>query len=481
MNKHFKRAFTGLIALCMLWSLAACGGEGEGSGTGTTSGSGANSAPKESAPSAPADESAGAQKIYAYLKERIASAEEGNDAAWSGLADVGTFTIDVADPYGNLNFTKSLEEQGGTGLLSAMLQDTDGDGCLEFITVSLVYDDAIKTHFNDVFYSDSSYNANGSVTLKAPCLVLKTEVFKMADDGSVFCTTSADSNILMADSWGSVKAFVENVDGTYYVVSSSDSRNTLSDGLCMFTATGAGYSSIHFGLDYIAPFQYGKVDRSNYLSILGSNDLIDLSNTTITTAIADPGERMLCDVQVDYSYGSETATITVTDYTNLRQYLDDGGAGWVKTELPQGGVLEAPSDEEAETVIAQIADRIKEASGAELVLDNTLEWEDGTFSISYLTDKSNKVTIRWDSANSWLYKIELSSPDEKADDEWVAIKNAIVNLDELGANADAVAEFDGPLSGQPSDWNTHQGTAFGDYKYWMFSVFNATFRVERIQ
>lgn len=163
-------------------------------------------------------------------------------------------------------------------------------------------------------------------------------------------------------------------------------------------------------------------------------------------------------------------------YDSIDSYLlsadESGGETWERIELPQGGKIEVPEEESAEKRFDEIIEEINNATGTTFKNANVTE-ENEKFVCTYVSEQGNKIFLTWDKSNACLSGVEVSG---SRGEEWVAAKDVLVGLPELGLELENAAIFTGEVK-RREDWLTYtNGIEIGEWKVSLFSVMEDTFR-----
>lgn len=330
-----KKVISLLIALIFCMSLAACGTSGSDQTSDKQTGSEETHEKEDNTSSSEISIESSlvtAEDYYRYLNEVFLPEHQ--------LASVEKISTELP------KYTRDLRKKGGTGLLSALIDDFDGDGNLEMLTVE-VKSVAIQDTFLEMvfFWDGASYDP------ETRCLELYLRHFTF-ENGKIEEYGAGTANVLLDGYWGKVVLGVEKVDQDFYVFSKGMSENVFGKynydtNLDLYTICRIGGTGI--SPSYTAPFHFKEAHSSDYLEKMGEENTLDpeelsLSDLEIPEASATNseileslGNRLLCVVDVDIpNLDRDELTYQLTDYTQLRENLENNGTNWERIQLPEG-------------------------------------------------------------------------------------------------------------------------------------------------
>lgn len=217
-------------------------------------------------------------------------------------------------------------------------------------------------------------------------MYLGCTVYDVNEEGNIESKGGYEWAIMPTDSWGRLLVGVEKMDNEYYLFGYAESENMSSYGPRHFVA-GKLYSGTPFW-GYSSVLDYGRANAGNYQELLHVGSL-DINGTTLSTLEFTPdslGNRLIAMVNFDHltENKKDTIVITASDYTDLQENLENGGNTWKRTELPQGGRIQLPENNNAESRFAEIAAQANQAAGAEFELHESTE-KDGIIKYSYMS------------------------------------------------------------------------------------------------
>lgn len=305
-----------------------------------------------------------AADYYQYLNDIIKSSADDQRASSSNiLLDIGLKELSTtSDVY--MAFWNNC-----SGNIGAIAQDFNDDGALEFISFVIRDVSDMDTRFSSALY-------DSSVTEFDPyhrSLELWLDYYAIKYGGESIERGSSFSHEIIympLKDYGSgfIVLGIEKLDDAYYLYSYSYSG----------MRTGRNYYS-YSKIPGSFPCYLSSVDGEIYLSEEDANKLVyiddpldftdtslpekmdaintvigqiyypqyyyenpdDIEEKTLKAALEEVlGDGILCLIQVDYmgtSGHSDLYNYEVTDYTNLRHYLENNAEDWTPPTIPQGG------------------------------------------------------------------------------------------------------------------------------------------------
>lgn len=408
-----------------------------------------------------------AEKYYRYLSETVLDEN-------TALAPIEPQKLKIDTM--NFEFGWDLWRKGGTGLLSAFLEDFDNDGDLEMLAVFMEYVMTINTKYKYVYFEPGT--DVDSNTSEINCIVLYGVQYDLGEDGEIYEKTAGEFALMPTDCWGTLLVGIEKVDDRFYVFAKSNTENMSTYGPSAFTVSGLKGNNLNWL--YCSPFDYGRANFGNYNEIFDIDEPMDIASTTLSTLkisndpVESLGNRLLCFVDFDYvEYGGDDMIVTATDYTGLRTHLDSSGSTWEKIELPQGGTIELPQNSTAEASIRCFVDQIASAAGTSFT-QSSVDEDDSILGINFVSEAKNQLYISWDKKQNRLNSISLTAVHELPDAEWTCIKDAILNQPELCLDSNDGAI----LSGEVKNWTEYMsGITLGNYMFRIFAINYAIFSI----
>lgn len=413
------------------------------------------------------DEFTQAERYYRYLKETVLDEN-------TSLAPIEPQKLKIDTM--NFEFGWDLWRKGGTGLLSAFLEDFDNDGDLEMLAVFMGYQMTIDTNYKYVYFEPGT--DIDSTSSKRNCIVLYGIQYDIGEDSEIFEKSSGEFALMPTDCWGTLLVGIEKVDDRFYVFARSTTENMSTYGPSAFTVSGLKGNNLNWL--YCSPFDYGRANLGNYNEIFDIDEPLNIATTTLSTLkisndpVASLGNRLLCFVDFDYvEYGGDDMIVTAADYTGLRTHLDSSGSTWEKIELPQGGTIELPQNSAVEACIHRFVDQIASAAGTSFTQSSMTE-DDSVMGINFVSEAKNQMYISWDKKQNRLNSISLTAVHELPDAEWTCIKDAILDQPELCIESSDASV----LSGEIKNWAEYMnGITLGGYVFRIFAINQAIFSV----
>lgn len=446
-----------ILMLALLLSACGAGSGGENTDGGSASAGGGGQVSEVSA-----------QDYYQYLNEVF--------VAERSLAS--TEPIELSIDTMDWHFAWDLSAAGGKGLVSAVIEDFDCDGTLELLAVEVEDLSIMNTFYNRVVFADGA-----DYDPEVRCVILRGWLFDYAEGNIV--EQAYGTLILMPEtSWGKMVVGIEKVENEYYLFASVSGEEMSTYGPSQFTATRIGGDSLT--PMYSSVLDYRRADKSNYLELMGIQNSININESTLSD-LQIPyyekdesefrqqlGNRLLCIVDIDYvEFGGDELVVTITDYTNLRENLQDNGANWQRIHLPEGARKEVP---DVPTDAQAWISALEAEAGTTLHMDSNVT-EDGLCKMAFSTEGGNTLDLYWDLENNQLQWVGLSAYKEKPDDEWYALKNAILDSGMLGLTQ----EQKNLIYDRNPNWTDYMnGVEMGDFKISILAIGAARFSASRI-
>lgn len=422
-----------------------------------------------------------AADYYRYLQDEVLEEFSGGGIlSTRHLAELGPHEMALSE--GNFSEVMSFNNHL-TGVISAVVEDFDGDGVLEMLVLRVVEADALYSIFSDVLYPgngyDGGYNANRRV------FQMYAELYDYAR-GGIYRDFSRTAAELSLNGWGYMAAGLEKLDDGYYLYTSVYSED--------LSTYGPRYSMV-VGVsgrrpDYISAVSAYGLSEAEANLLFHRDEIYDYSDTTVHDRLSAMGRAenatsnldrdaeafaaaldggLLCFFNVAHpDWGGSALVQTTTDYTNLRHYLENGAADWAPPELPRGGEREVPEGPEA---ILEFATEIGAAAG--VVLRPGEPAEDGGVWRQSFGGLDCEMTVGWSTAENRPVSAGVSSSQEIPTEEWYAIKDAILDHPAFGWD-NGETDF---LKGEVGWMDYFDGVAVGDYTCVIGAVANAFFTV----
>lgn len=227
----------------------------------------------------------------------------------------------------------------GTGLLSAFLEDFDGDGELEMLTVTLKYTPTISSSLGEAIFDTQEFNDK---TSQYHCMVLVGRQYDLNKTGEVIETAGKEMALMPTNSWGTLLVGIENLDDQYVLFGRATTENMSTYGTPQLAVSDLGTNSMNWR--YFSDHKVGRADEDTYMKLLHIYNPLDISTTTLAklnfsgNVEENLGARLISLVDFNYvEWGGKDMIVTAKDYTNLRKNLRDNGNSWKRIELPIGG------------------------------------------------------------------------------------------------------------------------------------------------
>ncbi len=426
MKKHILRLTVALLALCLL---CGCGKDAANPGSTTVP-----------ADTLPQTDPAQQQRVamYEYLQNTLIPAQ--------GLAKLEDISWQHSSTKGgvesNLGF---LQEQGYWGILSAVVRDFDMDGNqdmvvfrLEGVPQSEIWAPIFNPDFHWLSY------------------VISVDLYTL-ENGSI-CLTDNYPHLMTLDglSWGPLTVALEQMEDGIYIQSWSSAED--------YSTYGASPRSVfhiqdgQFVFDYLDGIRYGQASYDGDVNaVLGTTDLkpreYSLFDFEITPDQVDPAgdsrenryvlQLLVKNDQDDYKCMHYAAT----DYTGLRIILDQGLDAFPHDPLPQGGKLPEDTSLKAYEPTAQaFIDHIIRQAGCEIVDSYASHsTNSGYVDFSWETAEASSILLRMNEDGNFLY-IGLHTNEWKDLEDFISVKDAILDYPDLGLDTQAIQVFKGKVN-----------------------------------
>lgn len=451
-----KRCFVLFLTLSILLSLSACS---------SASSSERADRKKDSAVESPVS----AQDYYRYINEELLIAD--SETADGRLASLETLKIWFNHPGANTPY--DISSANGTGLLSAVVEDFDSDGCLELLVISVLGTNLDHTRWR---YSRYDPGASYSHDIDDSVLLLSADLYDYEDD-SIYLRTTENLNFMLKNHWGSLYVAIEKIEDTYYLFSGCESENMSTYGICPYVVTRL--SEAGMGMVYCSPLNFGKINPGNTNDRCDIDDPLNVGMYSFSqiqtkcesaeSAQESLEERLLCYISLDHrDYGSDDLYYTAYDFTNLRPYLENNGKSWKKIDLPEGYYLEEP---ECSEYLADVAEEIEKSAGVKFSNISTSEGSD-TFHMQCMTSDSTFLSITY---NVDCEKITYWTVYNKTEtDSWYAVKDAVLRNSAVDLSDEQIAPF---LDHNANFLEYMNGVTVGDYTIRIFQVQDTHFSI----
>ncbi|MBQ7058659.1 MAG: hypothetical protein IJM83_05065 [Firmicutes bacterium] len=383
--------------------------------------------------------------FYAYLRANVVPK--------IGTCDGASFSTPLGD--------KAMGTNGGTGLLSALVDDLDNDGSLEMVTVTVsVRNNSSNEICYLVFESDR------------PIVAVDIDLYELVDgkDGKEVVHADGPRNIgyMETESYGSIGIYACQWEGITYFYGGS----VMDD----MTTYGPHATAIYhpeegkLTFDFVAGGTWGQgLPGTDDNERMGARKM-DLTNTIFDSNVKSHLEKIsaLNFELTDSSYKNATVKVTITDMTYLLEALEkdyktirdrakeflallDENEKKAKAEIEENiQKLEAAMNSAAGQTARQIIDYISSTSGKALTMTYEDASDDGSYTAAYKTDDKAQVHIKVN-ADGKIEFLTTEARDFHQTEEWIALKDAILTVAALGLPQDAISAFSGELAMQSYD------------------------------
>ena len=170
-----------------------------------------------------------------------------------------------------------------------------------------------------------------------------------------------------------------------------------------------------------------------------------------SVAYLDEGFSMLSTVSM--AYVDEAIVYRAKDYTQLAEILERGEEAVKAERTPAPSPTPAPEHGDAEAETQAIADAVQSATG--ISLEKTRESMDETqYTVSYTAPDGSSVNMTYRLDTDKLRMVGVCAQGSTVTQEWITLKDAVLDLESLGFDADKTAKFHGDCgfrSASPED------------------------------
>ena len=170
-----------------------------------------------------------------------------------------------------------------------------------------------------------------------------------------------------------------------------------------------------------------------------------------SVAYLDEGFSMLSTVSMEYV--GDTIVYRARDYTQLAEILERGEEAVKAERTPAPSPTPAPEHGDAEAETQAIADAVQSATG--ISLEKTRESMDETqYTVSYTAPDGSSVNMTYRLDTDKLRMVGVCAQGSTVTQEWITLKDAVLDLESLGFDADKTAKFHGDCgfrSASPED------------------------------
>ncbi len=396
--------------------------------------------------------------FYAYLRANVVPK--------IGTCDGASFVTPLGE--------KDMKSNGGSGLLSALVDDLDNDGSLEMVTVTV----SEKESTGDMLVSLVFGTGYQTVSVDI-------DLYELVDgeDGKEVVHADGPKNIGYMEhiSYGSSSVYACQWEGITYFVGHSTMDDMTTYGPHAMAIYHPEEGKLIF--DYVAGGSWGQG-----LPGTDDNEKLGARKMDLTNTIFDVSGYMekLCDLNFelkDSSYQNASVAVTIADYTYLVEALEKGykeirdrarellklideDEKGAREEVEANikkleEVMNSPAHKTAESAI----DYIARTSGISLTMTSEEAADDGSYSADYQTGDKARVHIKVDESGSIVYlTTEARTYTQTA--EWISLKDAILNVSQLGLPPEAISYFSGELSMQSYD------EIYGGYRIQVHNIDN---------
>ena len=377
--------------------------------------------------------------FYAYLRANVVPK--------IGVCDGASFVTKLQD--------KDMASGGGTGLLSALVDDLDNDGSLEMVTVTV----SVKTSTEDMIIS---------LVFKTgqPTVSVDLDLYELVDgkDGKEVVHADGPKNIAYMDhiSYGTSSVYTCQWEGVTYF-----SGHSVMDDI---TTYGPHANAIYHPedgklvFDHVSGGSWGQGLPGD-----DDNEVMHTRNMDLTNTIFDLSGYMekisFLEFEIDQYKGEDsTVSVKISDFTYLVEALENKYEA-IRDRAREFLKLLDENDKNAkadiEIIIQQlqaamevagkkaqdVIDYVSSTSGIALTKTDESVSDDGSYTAAYKSNDKARVHIKVDATGAIMFlTTEARTYTQTA--EWIALKDAILSVSEFGLPPEAISQFSGELNTQ---------------------------------
>ncbi len=341
----------------------------------------------------------------------------------------------------NLGF---LKDEGYWGVISAVVRDFDMDGSQDMVVFRL--DGVPQNQIWHPIYSSASDMLS---------YVISVDFYAMYNGSITLCDSYPHLMTLDGQSWGFITVALEQMEDGIYIQAWSEAED--------YSTYGATPNSVFhiedgkFVFDYLSGIRYGQsVYSEDPNEVLGTSNLkpreYSLFSFNLNCREVDPAgdpreNRYVLHLLVTLdSFSDGKISYCGTDYTGLRIIAEEGISAFPHTPLPQGGRLpEDTSLKQYESIGQDFIDFIEKESGCEIVDSFCARSDsDSTVTFTWKTEEKTSITLTLNEDGSMHY-IGLGSPEWKNLDDFISVKDTILDYPKLGLDKEETGIFKGEV------------------------------------
>lgn len=329
-------------------------------------------------------------------------------------------------------YSTELKEQGAAGILSAVVNDFDGDGINDMLTFSIAALPMGDTHLGKFEYNSETTS-----------LCVTTELYNIKN-GEI--QKSDEQVIAVVDglSIGSIFVGMQSSEGTDYIFARSYMEDDSTYGSVPFEVYHVKGGKLIF--DYMGGhIGWGQSENDADVNAVLKTEDMDISASGLNSALVTTGnlgmdefnkelleklsDRALCYVSIDCAEYYEDIIYKATDYTGLRDVL----SGSSEAEIYEPAEVEKEEEEELEGYRKNIKDILDELSAK--VGEFSLVSEDdsnGRYQATYKTAAGSTILFSCDPATDKFVQIIAGCAGSDPNEEWTYIYKTILASPTLG-------------------------------------------------
>lgn len=350
------------------------------------------------------------------------------------------------------------ETNAGTvaGVLSADVRDYDGDGVRDMLVILLTECPMGETALGRLMYGEAD-----------PCLAAEMRLYTCTGGAVALSDTVRAVTEMEGASWGPMLVSLLEIDGVPYIrgTSSMEDQTTygaaptalyhVENGKFVFDWMGGrigwGQSSYKGDVNADAGAQGNKLTVEQEQCFTGSLNALFQSETDGGTAYLAEGFSMLSAVTMNLNRNA--IVYRAKDYTQLSEILERGEETVKAERTPAPTPTPAPEYSGAEAEIAAVLEAVTASTGIELELISE-HVNEQTHMVQYAAPEGSILSLCYVLETGKPSSIGVYAKGGDVTQEWIALKDAVLDAECLGFDPDKVEKFHGDCGfrfGSPED------------------------------
>lgn len=386
-----------------------------------------------------------------------------------GLACLSRVSVDT-DSF-DKEHVPLLKEKGFLGLASASVRDFDGDGTEEMVTFTLQGTDIFNTWTREHIREDMWLTTTVNIQL---------DLYVIEDGQVVHKDTEECLTYIDGFSWGPMAAGLEMYEGVIYIWGKAHTENPATYGISPFAIYHV--ENNQFVRDYADGLEWGQASleqefmevwtsgmRINNTPLMDVHASVEYIPTGISKWPDTFGARLQLNVWLESDWDNwGTLHAEATDYTGLRQILENGVDSFETPKLPDNSDWSTDSTADLQKAALDFARMISTA-----LIDGGSTEREGIFQANYILDDSSELRLKYDAQTGKLIQIMLLSDGTPVSEYWYQYKDQILKHPDLALDADAIA----PMLGECSMTEFSSGVEIGNAYIGIVLVNSATLNI----